>query len=176
LITGGARSGKSSYALELAESLGDRRLFVATCPAIDPEMADRVQRHKDERIGRGWNTCECEIDLPGMFDTYHSQFDVILIDCLTLWINNIIYHNDKTHETIDDQLIRNRCISWLESAGKFAGTVICVSNEVGMGIVPENELARKYRDLVGTCNQILGKSADQVVLVSCGIPLFIKNP
>ncbi len=175
LITGGARSGKSSYALELAESMGGRRLFTATCPVVDPEMSERIERHRKERRGRGWDASECETDLSGIFDKYGGEFDIILIDCLTLWVNNILYQAEKDNTSVDDHDIRTLCSRWLESAGKFPGTVICVTNEVGMGIVPENRLARKYRDLVGTCNQTVGGAADQVVLVSCGIPLSLKN-
>lgn len=175
LVTGGARSGKSSFALEIAESLGKCRLFVATCPRVDPEMSDRVQRHKDERAGRDWNTYECEIELADVFKNENSNYDVILIDCLTLWINNILYASEKKQQTVDDYLIKILCHKWLESASKFDGNIICVTNEVGLGIVPDNTLARKYRDLVGTCNQYIGKRAEQVVLVSCGVPLYIKG-
>lgn len=175
LITGGARSGKSSYALELAESIGNKRLFVATCPSVDPEMSERVHRHKQERKGRGWETCECEIELGDVFKERKSQFEVILIDCLTLWVNNILYYFEKNGQTVDDYEIKRLCQNWLEQAQQFQGTIVCVSNEVGLGIVPDNSLARKYRDLVGTCNQFLGKCADEVTLISCGIPLYLKK-
>lgn len=175
LITGGARSGKSSFALELAESVGHKKLFLATCPSVDPEMSERVARHKQERTGRGWDTFECEIDLGCAFTERESQFEVILIDCLTLWINNILYNFEKKGQEVDDFIIKSLCSDWLDKARKFPGTIICVSNEVGLGIVPENRLARKYRDLVGTCNQYLGKCADEVVFVSCGIPLYLKK-
>lgn len=175
LITGGARSGKSSYALELAESLGERRLFVATCPSVDPEMSERVRRHKEERRGRGWETNECEVELDQVFENLGSQFDVILIDCLTLWVNNILYYFERKGQVVDDHDIKRLCSSWLQAAKKFPGTIICVSNEVGLGIVPDNSLARKYRDLVGTSNQFVGRNADEVALVSCGIPLYLKK-
>ncbi len=175
LITGGARSGKSSYALERAESIGNKRLFVATCPSVDPEMSERVRRHKQERKGRGWDTYECEVELGKVFKANESQFEVILIDCLTLWVNNILYEFEKKGQKVDDYVIKSLCQEWLEQAKQFQGTVICVTNEVGLGIVPENSLARKYRDLVGTCNQFLGKCADEVVLVSCGLPLHLKK-
>jgi len=175
LITGGARSGKSSFALETAEKISNRKLFVATCPKIDSEMSQRVRRHQDEREGRGWKTAEVEIDLASLFPEKVMDYDVVLIDCLTLWVNNILYKASSGNSSVDDFQIRKQCLSWLQKAESFRGTVICVTNEVGLGIVPENAMARHYRDLVGTCNQMIGKIAAEVVLVSCGIPLFLKK-
>jgi len=174
LITGGARSGKSSHALELAETLGRKRLFVATCPSIDGEMTERVRRHKEERRGRGWTTVECETELGTLFPAQVSGFDVVLLDCVTLWVNNILYNHDFSRIAIDDQIIGQLCREWLDKTANYFGTIICVTNEVGLGIVPDNALARKYRDLVGTCNQIIAGKADEVIFVSCGIPLHLK--
>lgn len=176
LVTGGARSGKSSLALNLAEKAGAKRLFIATCPNLDEEMNDRVARHQEERKGRGWDTAEIETDLETFLsDIVVTDYDVVLIDCLTLWINNLLYNAETEGKKIDDAKVRQRCEAWLSEAEKFPGTVICVTNEVGLGIVPENKTARLYRDLVGTCNQAVGRVADQVVLVSCGIPLYMKK-
>ena len=91
LITGGSRSGKSSFALTLAESFSPKRLFVATCPTIDQEMSDRVRRHQEERQGRGWVTLEKPTDLADLFAESIAGFEVILIDCITLWVNNLLY-------------------------------------------------------------------------------------
>ncbi len=173
LITGGARSGKSSYALEVAEKISSSRIFIATCPSIDREMSDRVKRHREERQGRGWRTIEEEIDLAKLFPEKVEGAGVVLIDCVTLWVNNILFTYGE--EKVDDFVIKNRCLGWLEAMGDFPGTVVCVTNEVGLGVVPENRLARKYRDLVGTCNQLIGQKADEVVLVSCGVPFAIKK-
>ena len=173
LITGGARSGKSAYALSIAEEISDKRIFVATCPYLDSEMAERVRRHTEERRGRGWETIEEEIELAHLFPKRVQDMDVVLIDCITLWVNNILYRSGE--ENVDDFTIKNQCSLLIDKISEYPGVVICVTNEVGMGIVPENELARKYRDLVGTCNQVLGKFADEVTLVSCGIPLLIKK-
>jgi len=174
LITGGARSGKSSHALNLAESLSSKRLFVATCPKIDVEMAERVERHQQERKGRGWVTIECEKDLTDVFDQKSKGFDVVLVDCITLWVNNLLF-SESAEEVIDDRTIALFCNEWLEAARKCTATVLCVTNEVGLGIVPDNALARRYRDLVGTCNQLIGRKANDVILVSCGIPLYLKK-
>ncbi len=176
LVTGGARSGKSSHALDIAEKCGDNRLFIATCPSIDKEMSDRIKRHQKERQGRGWQTIECETQLNTVFPTRANGFDVVLIDCLTLWINNILYRQKERSEiNIDDFLIGQLCEEWLNKTVQYSGTVVCVTNEVGLGIVPDNALARRYRDLVGTCNQIVGKRANEVIFVSCGIPLYLKK-
>jgi len=173
LITGGARSGKSSYALSVAEKISEKRIFIATCPHLDSEMSVRIKRHTEERRGRGWQTIEEEIQLDHLFPRRVKGMDVILIDCITLWVNNILYTFGE--ENVDDCRIKELCSLWLEKMTEYQGTVICVTNEVGMGVVPENSLARKYRDLVGTCNQLLGRMADEVILVSCGIPLSIKK-
>ncbi|WP_457577415.1 bifunctional adenosylcobinamide kinase/adenosylcobinamide-phosphate guanylyltransferase [Desulfomarina sp.] len=173
LVTGGARSGKSSYALEVAEKRSDSRIFIATCPSIDREMSDRVRRHREERRGRGWRTIEEEIELAELFPERVQGAGVVLLDCVTLWVNNILFTYGE--EKVDDFVIKELCLGWLRAMEKFPGTVICVTNEVGLGVVPENRLARKYRDLVGTCNQLIGQKADEVVLVSCGVPLTIKK-
>ncbi len=173
LITGGARSGKSSYALGVAEKISKKKIFIATCPHLDSEMSERVRRHTEERKGRGWQTIEEETELANLFPEKVQDADVVLIDCITLWVNNILYKSGE--DNIDDYAISKLCSLWLEKTAEYSGTVICVTNEVGMGVVPENRLARKYRDLVGTCNQLIGKIADEVALVSCGIPLAIKK-
>ncbi len=175
LITGGARSGKSSFAQTLAESISPRRLFIATCPNIDKEMADRVRRHQEQRRGRGWVTLERQADLAGVFASGVGDCEVVLIDCLTLWVNNLLFNAPDGGATMDDFLIARLCEEWLQEVEKYHGTVVCVTNEVGLGIVPDNTLARRYRDLVGTCNQVVGRKADEVVLVSCSIPLYLKR-
>jgi adenosylcobinamide kinase/adenosylcobinamide-phosphate guanylyltransferase len=172
LVTGGARSGKSSYALNVAEKISRKKLFIATCPQLDSEISERIRRHTEERKGRGWETIEETINLDHLFPRRVQDMEVVLIDCITLWVGNILYMLGE--ENVDDCKIEELCSRWLKKMTEYQGTVICVTNEVGLGIVPDNPLARKYRDLVGTCNQLLGKKADEVILVSCGIPLSIK--
>jgi adenosylcobinamide kinase/adenosylcobinamide-phosphate guanylyltransferase len=172
LVTGGARSGKSSYALNVAEKISRKKLFIATCPQLDSEISERIRRHTEERKGRGWETIEETINLDHLFPRRVQDMEVVLIDCITLWVSNILYMLGE--ENVDDCKIEELCSRWLKKMTEYQGTVICVTNEVGLGIVPDNPLARKYRDLVGTCNQLLGKKADEVILVSCGIPLSIK--
>ncbi|MGW8193431.1 MAG: bifunctional adenosylcobinamide kinase/adenosylcobinamide-phosphate guanylyltransferase [Desulforhopalus sp.] len=175
LVTGGARSGKSSFALELAESISKKRLFVATCPQLDEEMSERVSRHQREREGRGWITLESELELESVFTNHAKGYGVILLDCITLWVNNLLFSNKKQDGMIDDAIVAEECSRWLQRADQLKATVILVTNEVGLGVVPDNALARRYRDLVGTCNQLIGRRADDVVLVSCGIPLYLKQ-
>ncbi len=105
LITGGARSGKSSYGLQRAESLSRKRLFVATCPKVDAEMTERVRRHQQERAGRGWVTMETETDLSAVFAGESRGHDVVLIDCVTLWVNNILFTEESRGATVDDSRI-----------------------------------------------------------------------
>jgi len=173
LISGGSRSGKSAFAQQMAEQIEGPRLFVATCPHTDPEMDERIRRHQQDRQGRGWHTAEEPLLL---VEEIHSckPGTTVLIDCLTLWINNLMYEAEQREQKIDeDQVVRQAEILG-RAAGARQGTVIMVTNEVGSGIVPDNPMARLYRDLVGRCNQVVAWTADQVFLVSCGIPLQIK--
>lgn len=174
LVTGGARSGKSSYALERAEALSADRSFFATCPVTDAEMGQRIDRHRREREGRGWTSCEEEIALAARIAALDGP-GVVLVDCLTLWVNNLLFQAERHDEVFDEQALRREVGQLLAAISGYPGTVIVVSNEVGMGIVPDNQLARHYRDLVGTCNRLLAAAAAEVVLVSCGLPLFLKT-
>ncbi len=172
LVTGGCRSGKSSFALELAEKKAEKRLFIASCPRIDGELDERIALHIRQRGGRGWQTIEEELELAEVIEE-NNEYDVILVDCLTLWVNNLLF-KETDPGSFDAKMMGVHCRVLAESAKKNPGSVIFVTNEVGMGIVPENSLARLYRDLVGSCNQFMAKEANQVFLVSCGIPLQLK--
>jgi adenosylcobinamide kinase/adenosylcobinamide-phosphate guanylyltransferase len=176
LITGGARSGKSSYALERAEAVSKKRFFIATCPSLDEEMNCRVTRHKEERAGRGWETFEEERDIAQVVrERLPAEPGVVLLDCITLWVNNILFTAEGEHRETTDSIIRVAAEAFIAEMVSSPHRFFVVTNEVGLGIVPDNRLARLYRDLVGTANQTLGKAADEVVLVSCGIPLVIKK-
>ena len=174
LITGGSRSGKSALAQEIAERRDGSRLFLATCPVTDDEMAERIQRHIADRQSAGWNTVEEQIDEAGRLKT-ESGYDVVLVDCLTLWINNLMYEAHRNKLVIDEELVVDRTSELIMAARNYPGTIIFVTNEVGLGIVPDNKISRLYRDLIGRCNQHVAAAADQVYLVSCGIPLKIKG-
>ncbi len=175
LVTGGSRSGKSAHAQKLAESLPGSRAFVATAPIIDEEMRERVARHQKARArAEGWNTIEEPVALARALGDAR-RFDVLLVDCLTLWINNLMYEAEKEGRKIEEEEIERLCRELLDACSARPGTVIFVTNEVGMGIVPENALARRYRDLVGRCNQTIAGGADVVTFVACGIPLDLKK-
>jgi adenosylcobinamide kinase / adenosylcobinamide-phosphate guanylyltransferase len=171
LVTGGCRSGKSSYALRLAESQTGRRLFIATCPVLDEEMNYRIERHKAERAIGGWSTLEEETNLAGAIRGARD-FDCILVDCLTLWINNLMYH--ANNEMNEDEM-KEQTLDIIEACNEHSGRIIFVSNEVGFGIVPEHPEVRRYRDLVGRANQTLGTASSRLILVVCGVPVNIKG-
>ncbi|MSS73021.1 MAG: bifunctional adenosylcobinamide kinase/adenosylcobinamide-phosphate guanylyltransferase [Candidatus Latescibacteria bacterium] len=173
LVTGGCRSGKSAHAQKMAEDLPGRRAFVATCPPLDDEMRARIRRHREARQGSRWQTIEEEIDLAGAVRGA-GEYDVVLIDCLTLWVNNLMYEAEQEGRQVDEPEVERRCRDLLAACAERPGTVILVTNEVGMGIVPGDPVSRRYRDLVGRCNQVAGAVADAVVLLVCGVPMRVK--
>lgn len=173
LITGGARSGKSRHAQAMAETLPGPRLFVATSPVIDDEMHQRIARHQTDRQGQGWRTVEEELR-PAAALAGNPEAAVVLLDCLTLWISNLLFAAEEP-EYFTEAMIAELAAELLAAARHHPGTVFIVTNEVGLGIVPENPLARRYRDLVGRCNQTIAAGADRVDLVTCGIPLTLKG-
>ncbi len=167
LILGGVRSGKSAYALDLANRLGSKNLFVATAEARDQEMKDRIAEHRTHR-GPNWETAEEPLHIAQLLEQKAKGYQVILIDCLTLWLSNLIlkYEEKKVGQLLED---------FTRVLGQIKGChVILVSNEVGMGIVPENKLARAFRDWAGLMNQRVAQTADEVILMIAGIPTKIK--
>lgn len=174
LVTGGARSGKSSFALERCNSLPGRRCFIATCPITDGEMANRIEAHRLERAGQGWYAIEEQHDFVDQLSS-EAGWDVILIDCLTLWVNNLMYRAEQQKTIFTDAHMALATEQLVLAARKCPADVWCVTNEVGLGIVPDNAAARHYRDLVGRCNRTVAEHADEVFMVSCGIPLPIKS-
>jgi len=176
LVTGGSRSGKSAFGQTLAESLPGPRAFVATCPVIDPEMNERIRRHREARAGRGWETLEEPLELAEAFRRAAGHA-VVLVDCLTLWINNAMYAAEQTGAELSEDDIARRARAVLDAARAHGGTVLFITNEVGMGIVPESPLGRQFRDLAGRANQVFGHGCDEVYLAVCGQILQIKpNP
>lgn len=165
LIIGGARSGKSAYALKLAEAASKQCVFIATAEALDDEMAERITRHQDDR-GANWKTVEAPLALRDAIEAHANVTNVCLVDCLTLWLSNLM-HADRDVEAETDLLVKG-----LQQAG---GRVILVSNEVGMGIVPEHPLGRRFRDAQGRLNQRIACVSDRVEFVAAGLPLTLKG-
>ena len=173
LITGGTRSGKSDYALKRAEAVDGNRCFLATCVVSDDEMAERVEKHREIRDETRWQTIEERIELEDVIQ--QNDCHVYLIDCLTLWINNLMVDCYEKGLECTENFVATRTEKLLDTIETISGLVVIVTNEVGMGIVPENELARRYRDLVGLANRMIASRAAEVILVSCGLPLYLKD-
>jgi adenosylcobinamide kinase/adenosylcobinamide-phosphate guanylyltransferase len=174
LIVGGSRSGKSDYARTRAESLVGPRLFLATAPPLDDEMRDRIAAHRQARSTLNWETLEEYSDIvPRLRNA--EKYNVILVDCLTLWLNNLIHEAALRGKSTTEQNAPALCEELLHACAGLSGSVFLVANEVGMGIIPDNPLARTFRDLAGRCNQLIAAAADEVILVSCGIPVFLKG-
>jgi adenosylcobinamide kinase/adenosylcobinamide-phosphate guanylyltransferase len=166
-ITGGARSGKSSFAEELAKQFSGKRAYIATAQALDEEMTAKIAKHRQNR-GATWDTFEEPIAVPELIRKLSGRYQVVLLDCLTLWLSNVIAHTDG------DAAVVNSSKDLIAAVREFAGDCIVVSNEVGLGIVPDNPLARKFRDLAGTLNQNVAQAADTVYFTAAGIPVKIK--
>lgn len=161
LILGGARSGKSAFAEGLVEKSGRPLVYLATAEALDKEMADRIQIHQDRRVG--WTTLEEPLDIATALGSVPAG-SAILLDCLTLWLSNMMHHG-----TVD--------IDAMVAALRMAtGPLVCVSNEVGMGLVSDNPLGREFRDLQGLFNARVAAIADSVIFIAAGLPLTLKAP
>jgi adenosylcobinamide kinase/adenosylcobinamide-phosphate guanylyltransferase len=165
LVLGGARSGKSAYAEARADALAGEKLYIATAEVTDAEMAERI-RHHQARRGDGWRTLEAPLDLADVLRQHDATDHVILIDCITVWINNLMFH---------DRPVEPAVAEFCAALAGARGQVVVVSNEVGFGIVPENALARRFRDFAGRANQAIAAVADEVVLVVAGLPLTVKQ-
>lgn len=166
-ITGGARSGKSRLAESLTEGFGTPLCYIATGEARDEEMAVRIAAHRARR-GNGWQTVEEPIRLMEALKAAEGRFQAVLVDCVTLWLTNLLL----SHEDADRALAEARALAAL--LPELTIPIVLVSNEVGMGIVPENALARSFRDLAGKANQTLAAAADEVYVTISGIPLKLK--
>ena len=167
-IIGGCRSGKSSHALELSNNIAkNRKLFFATCVPLDSEMRKRVANHQKERAS-DWTTIEVPLNLSSAILKNSENADVMLIDCLTLWTSNLLmeYNNEKK--------ICDSVEKFINALTQITCPVFIVSNEVGMGIVPENRLARQFRDIAGFVNHKVAAYSDRVILMVAGIPVTAK--
>jgi len=166
LVGGGVRSGKSAFALRRARQLGERRVFIATAEAFDDEMRERVSRHKRERDG-SFRTIEAPRELSRTLRAI-TDADVVVVDCLTLWLSNLLMDGLSSPDI--EQHIDGLC----ETLGEMEPHVVLVSNEVGLGIVPDNPLSRAFRDLTGTAHQRVGAVAHEVYFGAFGQMLRLK--
>lgn len=169
LVLGGARSGKSRHAQAAAEAaaVGNaaRLVFIATAQAFDDEMAQRIARHRADRDAR-WEVREAPVELADAIRAEDRPDTVILIDCLTLWTSNLLLHGHDVPAALEDLLV---------ALSAASARIVLVSNEVGFGIVPDNRLARLFRDAAGTINQRVASAVTQVDLVVAGLPLRVKT-
>ena len=171
LVLGGARAGKSSYALQLAAERervsGSKVCFIATAQALDEDMATRIERHRAERPSQ-WLTIEEPYEIDEALRRTDAR--IVIVDCLTLLVSNWLLRDELECEQKLNDLIE----SLISSARLRDQTVICVSNEVGLGLVPDTPMGRRYRDLLGRVNQQLAQAADEVYLLVAGLPLRLK--
>jgi adenosylcobinamide kinase/adenosylcobinamide-phosphate guanylyltransferase len=166
LVLGGARSGKTGFAERLAMRAGRRPAYLATADALDAEMRERVTTHQQQRSGR-FSTIEEPVELSAAIARAARQHDAILVDCLTLWITNLLGAGADVAVAVEELAVT---LGEIDMA-----TVILVSNEVGLGIVPDNPLARTFRDLSGAAHQRLAEICDEVHFVVAGLPLTLKG-
>jgi adenosylcobinamide kinase/adenosylcobinamide-phosphate guanylyltransferase len=165
LIGGGSRSGKSSHALEVARERGARRAFIATAQAFDAEMTDRIRRHREER-DPSFETFEEPTNVSAVIREIGSRYDSLVVDCLTLWLSNLMLAEREDIDEAMDDLVA--------AAQASPAACILVTNEVGCGIVPDNALARRFRDLAGTLNQRCGRVAAEAYLMAFGFTVRLK--
>jgi adenosylcobinamide kinase / adenosylcobinamide-phosphate guanylyltransferase len=165
-VIGGCRSGKSRHALELSEQISDiNRVFIATCVPYDEEMKDRVRRHQKDRDS-SWKTVDAPLELADAILKYSQSAHVLLVDCLTLWMSNLLMESENIETRVEQLIV---------AINQAPCQVIVVSNEVGTGIVPTNALARQYRDAAGFANQKVAACVDKVIWMVAGIPVIIKR-
>jgi adenosylcobinamide kinase / adenosylcobinamide-phosphate guanylyltransferase len=201
LITGGGRSGKSTYAQHLAETLPGPRAYIATATPFDGELEERIAKHRGSRRDDVWaRTIEEPLALARAIGEA-SSYRTVLVDCLTMWVGNLMWAAEQAAGAAGEDVaaaqtgvaqsgaapppapsalteadVAARCQEVVAACRAHEGTVVLVTNEVGLGIIPDNDAARLYRDLLGRCNQVMAAAADTVVLMVSGLPLTLKAP
>jgi adenosylcobinamide kinase/adenosylcobinamide-phosphate guanylyltransferase len=177
-IIGGVRSGKSSFAMSSASEIEGPKAYIATSEALDDEMKDRIAIHRKSR-GAEWHTFEEPLKITDTLSEITGKYNAVVLDCLTLWLSNLMHKSTQPANSINefiDMLASLSRSNSLNSSSELNGlNLFIISNEVGMGIVPDNKMAREFRDLAGSLNQKIATSADEVYLVTAGIPIKIKD-
>jgi len=176
LILGGARSGKSRLAVEMAQKRGGEVLFVATAEARDSEMEQRIAAHRRVRPA-GWKTLEVQAHIGNLITQNTGRAGTVIIDCITLLVNNVFEQcGEKADAAMLEKATEAEIKELLDCIARSEALFIIVSNEVGLGIIPADGVSRLYRDLLGRANQMLATHADEVYLLVAGLPVAIKKP
>ena len=165
LVLGGARSGKSTFAESLVR-YHSHRVYIATAERVDDEMVRRIEAHRRQR-GAGWRTVEAPLDLAAAIRQESAPKVCLLVDCLTVWLGNLMHHGRRIDAAQD---------ALLDTLAKVSGPIVLVANEVGLGIVPDNAAARAFRDHAGRLNQAVARLAERVYFVAAGLPVLLKEP
>lgn len=180
LVTGGARSGKSTFAEDMVRKLGEKVIYIATSAACDDEMKDRIKRHREQRPA-GWLTVEAYKDMDLNLKDRLTGMDAVLLDCITIMVSNLMLEKAMDWEGISaDEInkveagVKEEVEKLINVANEAPVPFVIVTNELGMGVVPPYELGRAVRDIAGRANQMLAKTAEEVYLCVSGIPVKIK--
>jgi len=168
LVLGGARAGKSAYALQRTQEWDGRLIYLATAEAKDEEMRKRISRHRAQRRSRRWMTIEEPLEVVWQLKELDESIGGVVLDCVTLWASNALLNNQREE-------LENQIAELVEEIPLFPFHFLAVSNEVGLGLVPENPLGREYRDLLGTINQQLANACREVVFMAAGFPMKLKG-
>jgi adenosylcobinamide kinase/adenosylcobinamide-phosphate guanylyltransferase len=168
LVLGGARSGKSTYALQRAQEWNGRLVYLATAEAKDDEMKTRISRHRAQRRSRRWLTIEEPLEVVWQLKELDASIGGVVLDCVTLWVSNALLNDQR-------DALASQVAELVEEIPLFPFHFLAVSNEVGLGLVPDNPLGREYRDLLGAVNQQLAKACAEVLFLAAGLPLKLKG-
>ena len=168
LVLGGARSGKSAYALRRAQEWNGQLVYLATAEAKDEEMKKRISRHRTQRRGRRWVTVEEPIEVVWQLKELDDSIGGVVLDCVTLWVSNALLTGQR-------DALESQVAELVEELPLFSFHFLAVSNEVGLGLVPDNPLGREYRDLLGAVNQQLAQACNEVLFLAAGLPMKLKG-
>ncbi|MBI3302782.1 MAG: bifunctional adenosylcobinamide kinase/adenosylcobinamide-phosphate guanylyltransferase [Deltaproteobacteria bacterium] len=168
LVLGGARSGKSAYALQRAQEWDGRLVYLATAEGKDEEMKKRIARHRVRRRSRRWETIEEPLEVVWQLKELDGSIGAVVLDCVTLWVSNALLNHQQEE-------LENQVAELVEEIPLFPFHFLAVSNEVGLGLVPDTPLGREYRDLLGSVNQRLAKACKEVLFMAAGLPMKIKG-
>jgi len=168
LVLGGARSGKSAYALQRAQDWEGRLVYLATAEGKDEEMKKRIARHRARRRSRRWETIEEPLEVVWQLKEMDGGIGAVVLDCVTLWVSNALVSNQAEE-------LENQVAELVEELPLLPFHFLAVSNEVGLGLIPDTPLGREYRDLLGTINQRLAQACKEVVFMTAGLPLKVKG-